>query len=568
MRKIYRLLYPYFKSYWLYIIGSVACTPFLAGIRASHAYMVKIVVDNGFKEGASFSVVLMIAGVIIGIALLNLPIRFLHLYLIRYVVEKVGCRIRSDLYAKLQNMPMLQFQKSRQGEFLTSFVSDTQIFSRGVLSLADITREFFVITTLFFYAFYRDWKLTMVIVVAIPVFAFILLRVGKGVRFLQGVTQGEISNLMQNISEGLQGQKLIKSFGIQDHVGKRFQKIQTDLFKSTMKMTKIEQMARPLFELVVAFCLAGTSIMAFHRISSGAMSSGDFISFIAAWGLLMEPLRGYTQANGELNQSIAAGDRISKILQFDEESDKGKIEKESFEQKIEIESVAFSYGDTDILKDFSLKIMKGEKVAIVGMSGSGKSTFINLLLRLYDIERGGVKIDGVPINQLTLHSLRSLFGLVSQDVFLFNDTVRNNIILDRAYSESKIEEAIRVSHSQNFIDQLPQGLETTIGDRGTRLSGGQAQRLAIARAYLRKNPILLFDEATSALDNKTEEIIQKSLQNFLKNYTVIAVAHRLSSIQHFDRIVVLKEGVKVEEGSHRELMDMEGEYYKLYKLSL
>ena len=568
MKKIYLLLRPYFRPYLPYVIGSAACAPFLAGIKASHAYMVKVIVDIGFKEGANFSVILFIAGAIIGLSLLNFPIRFLHLYLIRYVVEKVGCGVRSDLYTKLQNMPMLQFQKNRQGEFLSSFVSDAQIFSKGVLSFVDIIREFFVVTTLFCYAFYRDWKLTMVIVVAIPVFVFILQKVGKGVRLLQGLVQGEVSNLMQNISEGLQGQKLIKAFGIQAHVGKRFEQIQNHLFQSTMKMTKVEQMARPLFELVVAFCLASTSIMAFHRISSGSMSSGDFISFITAWGLLMEPLRSYTQANGELNQAIAAGDRISKILQFDEEEDTGNIAKTTFESKIEIKNVAFSYGEKDILKDFSLEVARGEKVAIVGMSGSGKSTLVNILLRLYDIDRGEIKIDGVPINQLTLHSLRSLFGLVSQDVFLFNDTVRQNIILNQIYSKEEIEEAIKVSQSGHFIDQLPQALETTIGDRGARLSGGQAQRLAIARAYLRKNPILIFDEATSALDNKTEEIIQKSLQHFLASYTVIAVAHRLSSIQHYDRIVVLKGGVKVEEGSHKELMSLGGEYSKLYKLSL
>ena len=401
----------------------------------------------------------------------------------------------------------------------------------------------------------------------IPIFVLVFQKSGKKVRHSQGTAQKHIAEMTHNLSEGLQGQKLIKAFNIRNYVIQRFARSQELLFRFTMKAIRAEEMAHPIVEFVGGLAFSGVLLLAYHRISSGAITPGDFISFGVALALLMDPIRQYTRTNVEFNQARAAGERILSILDLPEEEDEGTLQKQSFEREIELRRVSFSYGAHQVLKDFSLRIKKGEKVALVGLSGSGKSTLIGLLLRLYNIPRGEVLIDGIPIRQLTLASLRSLFGLVSQDVFLFNDTVRENITLDGDYSEGQFREALQVAYAGPFVSQLPQDMQTVIGDRGARLSGGQAQRLTIARAYLRHNPILLFDEATSALDNESEKIVQKALDEFSSRHTVIAVAHRLSTIQHFDQIVVLKEGSKVEQGTHAELMQRGGEYSRLYQLS-
>ncbi len=233
-----------------------------------------------------------------------------------------------------------------------------------------------------------------------------------------------------------------------------------------------------------------------------------------------------------------------------------------------LRDLTFSYGKGDVITDFNLTIKKGEKIGLVGLSGSGKSTLVSLLLRLYDVEKGEILIDGKNIKDYTIKSLRNEMALVSQDIFLFNDTIRENLLAGETYSDEKINEALEVSYASEYIKNLPEGLETPIGDRGLRLSGGQSQRLTIARAFLRNCPILLFDEATSALDNESEKTVQAALDKVASNHTVIAVAHRLSTIQNYDRIIVMKEGKKVEEGTHAQLMEMNGEYKKLYELSI
>jgi len=286
--------------------------------------------------------------------------------------------------------------------------------------------------------------------------------------------------------------------------------------------------------------------------------------------LLMDHIRKYSQANVKLNQARAAGQRIFDILAIPEEKDQGLLTPETLNHSIEFKNVSFSYGDGngDVLKNVSFSIKKGEKVGLVGLSGSGKSTLINLLLSLYPVERGEILIDGSPLPKIKLDSLRSLFALVSQDIFLFNDTIEENLTLGQTQTYQNIEESLNVAYAKGFINDLPQKMHTLIGDRGMRLSGGQKQRLTIARAFLRNTEVLLFDEATSALDNESEKIVQKALKDLAGNKTVLAVAHRLSTIQDFDKIIVLKEGQIIEQGNHNQLMNKSGEYSKLYELSL
>lgn len=312
---------------------------------------------------------------------------------------------------------------------------------------------------------------------------------------------------------------------------------------------------------------AGVIIFAHHRITTGALTTGGFISFVASLAMFMDPVRRFTKANAKLNQAKAAAVRIFGLLDVKEEAQENLKELSGFNSTIEFKNVSFSYGEGTVLKNFNLVIKKGEKIGLVGLSGSGKSTLISLLLRLYPVTQGEILIDGENINNYSLVSVRKIFGLVSQDIFLFNDTIRENLTTGDVHTDEEINHALEISYASEFVKDLPHGLMTQIGDRGLRLSGGQSQRLTIARAFLKNRDVLLFDEATSALDNESEKIVQAALERVAGHKTVIAVAHRLSTLKDFDRIVVMKDGSMIEEGSHQVLMSRDGEYKKLFELS-
>jgi ATP-binding cassette, subfamily B, bacterial MsbA len=369
------------------------------------------------------------------------------------------------------------------------------------------------------------------------------------------------------VGEALGGQKIVKAFGLQDYIIARFEKFQERLLFHRRKSNSAEEISHPLVELIGSFAFAGVIVFAHHRITTGELTTGGFISFVAALAMFMDPVRRFSKANAKLNQAQAAATRIFGLLEVKEEPHVDLKELKGFESTLEFKNITFSYGEGAVLKNFNLTITKGEKIGLVGLSGSGKSTLVSLLLRLYDVTEGAILVDGVNINEYTLPSVRRVFGLVSQDIFLFNDTVRENLTTGDKHTDEEIRHALEISYAWEFVKDLPQGLETTIGDRGLRLSGGQSQRLTIARAFLKNRDVLLFDEATSALDNESEKIVQAALERVAGHKTVIAVAHRLSTLKDFNRIVVMKDGQKIEEGSHAELMEKNGEYRKLYELS-
>jgi subfamily B ATP-binding cassette protein MsbA len=417
-------------------------------------------------------------------------------------------------------------------------------------------------------AFWSDWQMTLIILFVGPLFVAIFQISGKKIKLNQTQVQEGRAEFTHNLSEGLSSHKVTKAFNLQNFVMSRFKVSQDHYFFYSMRTSKIEEIAHPFVELIGAFAFSLVIVLAYFRIQSHAMTMGDFIQFIAALALMMDPIRKFSQANVKVGQGIAAFDRIQDILSLEEEKDFGQLEIKSFEDKIEINNVTFAYTENNVIKDFSLSLKKGQKVALVGLSGSGKSTLINLLLGLYPLTKGEIKIDGNNIKDIKLKNLRHLFGLVSQDIFLFHDTIRENLTVGGNFSDADIKRALDVSYASEFVEKLPQGLETVIGDRGAKLSGGQQQRLTIARAFLQNTQILLFDEATSALDNESEKVVQKALESIAGNKTVIAVAHRLSTVQDYDQIYVMKDGLLLEQGTHSELMSSSGEYKKLYELSI
>lgn len=561
-----KFLWPYIKAHKGKAFGSVLFSFALAGIKFGEAYLVKPIFDHGLAKDSSFDQVLSLVLMLLALGVINFPCRFFHFYWIRFVVDQITCDIRSNIYSKLQRLPISYYGQSKQGALMSRMLYDTQTFSAGFKASVDLIREPLTALCMFGLALYRDVQLTLVIVVAAPLFAFIFSKSGKNVRRHQGDVQEEMANMSHNISEGISGQKVIKSFNLQDYVLSRFKLAQEAYFKAQMKTSWVEEFAHPLVELIGALAFCGVILFAHKRIASGSMSTGDFVSFITALALLMDPIRKYSQANVKLNQAIAAGNRIFELFSIPEEVDAGRFVVQDFKHHIQVENLSFSYGEKDVLKNLSLNIKKGQKVAFVGLSGSGKSTLINLLLGLYPVTKGQIKIDDVDIKDISLKSLRGLFGSVGQDLFLFHDSIKENLRLGREFEQKQIEQALEVAYAHGFVSSLAQNIETVIGDRGAKLSGGQQQRLTIARAYLQHAPIMLFDEATASLDNESEKEVQKALDNLSGDKTVIAVAHRLSTIQAFDQIFVMREGKLIEQGTHKELLERQGEYAKLYVL--
>lgn len=568
IKKLIRQLLPYLMPYRKKAFVAFLLSFVLAGLTGAQLKLVKPIFDQGLSGKATLDEVFFLAGMLMLLGIINFPARFYHFYWLRYVGERMNADMRTRLFSKLQRLPTSFYNQNKQGRMLSSVLNDAEIFAQSFRAIIDVIREPVKGLVYLGLAIYSDWQLTLVILIVGPLFVIIFQVSGKKVKANQSEVQEGRAELTHNLSEGLSAHKVTKAFNLQEFVMNRYNKAQDYYFHFTMKTSKVEEIAHPFVELVGAMAFSLVIVFAYYRIKSGAMTVGDFIQFVAALALLMDPIRKYSQANVKLSQGLAAADRINQILDLEEEVDRGTIDLKHFEKAITVKNVTFGYGEGHVLRDFSMTVKKGEKVALVGLSGSGKSTLINLLLGLYPLSEGEIQLDGHKLSAIKLRSLRKLFGLVSQDIFLFHDTIRENLTIGGNFSDDEIKKALKVSYASEFVEKLPKGLETVIGDRGAKLSGGQQQRLTIARAFLQNTDILLFDEATSALDNESEKVVQQALEAIAGNKTVIAVAHRLSTIQDYDRIFVLKDGRLVEEGTHSQLIANNSEYKKLYELSL
>lgn len=567
MLNVLKLMFPYLRPFWKQALFATLLAFPLAGIKAFEAYLVKDIFDKGFSPNSTSGDAYRLALILIGLGIVNYPLRYFHYFGLRQIVDASTRRIRTRIYEKFQSLPAKYYSQQKQGNLISTIMSDTQVFSEAFKNSLEVVREPVTGLALLGVAIYHDWQLALVIFATAPLFIITFHFTGKRIRKYVKMAQQDAADMTHIVSEALGGQKIVKAFGLREYIVSRFEKAQDRLIAHRTKSNSAEEHSHPVVELIGSFAFAVVIIFAHQRISSGALTTGGFISFVAALAMFMDPVRRFSKANAKLNQAQAAAVRIFGLLDVAEEPEPNLKELTGFNQSIEFKNVSFSYGEGTVLKNFNLVIQKGEKVGLVGLSGSGKSTLISLLLRLYEINEGQVLIDGVDIREYTLSSTRRIFGLVSQDIFLFNDTIRENLCTGENHSEEELRQALETSYAWEFVKDLPQGLETSIGDRGVRLSGGQSQRLTIARAFLKARDVLLFDEATSALDNESEKIVQAALERVAGHKTVIAVAHRLSTLKDFNRIVVMKEGVKIEEGSHSELIQMDGEYKKLYELS-
>ncbi len=567
MLSVLKLMFPYLRPFWKQALLAAFLAFPLAGIKAYEAYLVKDIFDKGFKAGSPFGEALNLAILLVALGIINYPLRFFHYFSLRQIVDKSTRIVRSEIYVKFQSLPTSFYSQKKQGTLISTIMNDTAVFSDAFKNSLEVIREPVTAIALLGVAFYHDWQLTLVIFAVAPFFMATFHYTGKRIRRYVGMAQQDTAEMTHTVSEALAGQKIIKAFGLQKYIFSRFEKIQDKFIIHRTKSNSAEEHSHPLIELIGSVAFAGVIIFAHYRISSGALTTGGFISFVAALAMFMDPIRRFSKANAKLNQAKAAAVRIFGLLEVEEEKEFAKKEFPGLKHQIEFRNVSFSYGEGMVVKNLNLTIKKGEKIGLVGLSGSGKSTLVSLLLRLYPVTEGEILLDGENMNNFTLGSMRKVFALVSQDIFLFNDTVKENLTTGDVHTDEEIKHSLEISYAWEFVKDLPQGIETPIGDKGLRLSGGQSQRLTIARAFLKNRDVMLFDEATSALDNESEKIVQAALERVAGHKTVIAVAHRLSTLKDFDRIVVMKDGQKIEEGTHTELISKNGEYKKLFELS-
>lgn len=516
-------------------------------------------------------VLIFMVGLVITMFLLKNIFAYLAMYFITFLRNGVLRDIRNKLYEKIMVLPVSYYSEKRKGDTIARISSDVQEIQSSFLSILElIVREPLMIIFTIIMMVLISIKLTIFVFIFIPVSGFIISLIGKSLKRKSGYVQKEQGQFLSIVEETLGGLKVIKGFNAESSFNKRFQESTNRFFNFSNKLLHRQNLASPTSEFLGITVIA---ILLWYGgrlvLRDNALDPGLFIVYMGLAYNILTPAKAISKASYSVKKGNAAAERVLEILNTVsplEDIPNAKI-KEEFNSEIKLDNISFKYEDDYVLKNFTLTVPKGKSVALVGQSGSGKSTIANLVTRFYDVNTGSISIDGDNIKGLTKYSLRSLMGLVTQDSILFNDTVSNNLRIGKEdATEEEIIEALKIANAWEFVKDLPNSIDTNIGDSGGKLSGGQKQRLSIARAVLKNPPIMILDEATSALDTESERLVQDALEKMMKNRTSIVIAHRLSTIQNADLIVVMHKGEIAEQGTHTELLAKNGVYKKLVEM--
>ncbi|HUN56148.1 MAG TPA: lipid A export permease/ATP-binding protein MsbA [Smithella sp.] len=557
------------RQYYVRFIFAAICMIIAGGLQASLPFIAKPVIDEIFvnKDIASLTWI---------------PITVIAIFLFKglanygqtVIMSSIGLRIitnlRNQLYEQIQKQALSFFTENSTGLLMSRITNDVQfVQTASAEAISALVKDSFMLISLIGVVFYRDWKLALIAMVVFPLTIYPISRFGKKIRKLatsSQITMGTLNSLLQ---ETISGTRIVKAFGMEKYESKRFAAENEKLFKYNLKAISINAMSSPLMDFLGGIGIAAVVFYGGYNVVKGYSTPGTFFSFIAALLMLYEPIKRLTNINNTINQGVAGADRIFSIIDRvpDIEDKPDAVELPPVKNNIDIENVTFCYEEKPVLKNINLSIKTGEVVAFVGMSGGGKTSLVNLIPRFYDVNQGRVAIDGHDVRDVSQRSLRKQIAIVTQQTILFNDSVRNNIAYgDIQRTEEDVVNAARAANAHDFIMRLPKGYDSNIGELGTKLSGGEKQRISIARALLKNAPILILDEATSSLDTESEIEVQEALDNLMKGRTTLVIAHRLSTIRNADRIIALVNGEIVEEGDHETLLKKKGEYFRLYNL--
>ena len=564
-RRILSLLSPY-KSRLLLVLVAMSIT---AATEPAVAAMMKLLLDKGFSETRNFSLWL-VPLFVVGVFVIRGLSTFTTTYLMSAISGRLISTLRQQMFRRLLDVPLDFYRDNSTGKIINAMMLEVnQVLDLIRSVMIVVIRDSLTVIGLLSYLFWLNWKLTLVIIVLGPVIAFVIRITAQRLKRLIVQNQTLNAELTQTIEETTRAQHVIKIFGGQQYESRRFEQRSERLRGFMLRVASTSATTEPITQFINSLSVSVIIMIALSQAGDGNMTVGGFASFITAMLMTLTPLKHLAAVNGPLQRGLAAGSIVFGIIDSAPERETGVVLHERASGKLDFEHVGFSYPNQKqaALSDISLSIAPGETIALVGMSGGGKTTLVNLVPEFFAPTEGRILLDGQPISDIALTSLRAQMAMVSQHVVLFDDTVAANIAYgDPQPNRQKIEEAARAAHLSDVIDNLPEAYETMIGDNGMRLSGGQRQRLAIARAIYKNAPILILDEATSALDTESERAVQMALDTLMKNRTTLVIAHRLSTIEHANRIVVLQEGRIAEIGSHAQLLAANGVYAHLYHL--
>ncbi|HEY0209621.1 lipid A ABC transporter ATP-binding protein/permease MsbA [Acerihabitans sp.] len=566
----FRRLWPMISPFKAGLIVSAIALILNAASDTLMLSLLKPLLDDGFGKSDN-SILVWMPLAVIGLMVVRGSTGFVSSYCVSWVSGKVVMQMRRRLFSHMMGMPVSFFDQQSTGTLLSRITYDSeQVASSSSSALITVIRETASIIGLFIMMFYYSWQLSLILVVIAPIVSIAIRQVSKRFRNISKNMQNTMGQVTTSAEQMLKGHKEVLIFGGQKVENERFNHVSNRMRQQGMKMVSASSVSDPVIQFIASLALAFVLYAASFPSVMQNLTAGTITVVFSSMIALMRPLKSLTNVNSQFQRGMAACQTLFAILDMEQEKDEGTLVVERAKGDVEFRDVTFFYPgkETPSLEHISLTIPAGRTVALVGRSGSGKSTIANLLTRFYDVQEGAVLLDGHDLREYTLSSLRDQVALVSQNVHLFNDTIANNIAYARKdrFSRDEIENAARMAYAMDFIAKMDKGLDTVIGENGVLLSGGQRQRIAIARALLRDCPILILDEATSALDTESERAIQKALDALQKNRTSLVIAHRLSTIEKADEILVVEDGRIVERGSHQELLAAKGAYAQLHRM--
>ena len=564
---IYRRLLKYAKPHLgVFMIGVLGASLFAAS-NASVVYLIKEFLHGAFVSPDPRIVWLVPTGVVVLFTLRGIG-DYVQTYYPSWVGRQVIKSLRHEVFSHYLRLPTAFLEQQQSGQTLSKLTNNIELVANAATgAVISLISDSLTIVALVGYLFYMNWRLAAFCMIVAPIITWLMRIANRSFRRYSERIQNSMGDITRVAKEAIDAHRLIKIFNAEDHQSERFELVNEHNRRSNMKLVRARAISNPVVQFIAAIALGSVLFVALRQVFTHDLQVDDFFAFLTALMLIPPPLRNLVNMSGPLQQGIAAGNSVFELLDEPTEGSGGKITIQRARGEIEFRNVSFAYaGDKgDVLHDVSFHVRPGETVALVGRSGSGKTTLVGLVPRFYDVQQGSVLLDGVDVREYRLTDLRAQVSLVSQDVILFNDTIRNNIAFNAiGKTDAEVEAASRAANVMEFVDQQPQGFGTLLTDRGQNFSGGQRQRISIARALLKDAPVLVLDEATAALDNESERRVQQELALLMRGRTTLVIAHRLSTVEGADRIIVLDQGRIVEMGSHQELLARAGLYAALH----